>query len=251
MTKNWQTIIFVDLDNTVFKGPFHTVVFPTVLNNLSGKSGVSKKEIWEIIVEENKRRQKDPTCPATTAMDWDDIISVVSHRLDVKLDINITRLVKENAGEPYSKLLDDAANVLKKLKTNNRAVIAVTIGLRKYQLPVLKALNIEQLFDDIMTPDRSHASKQELKFYGEWPSLTHLNIVVGDHYEDDVVSPTKFGFKTIWVNRSDKYSSTNLNPIERAKQFKIENKSGIRPDAIICSLKELLGLVEHYERMTS
>ena len=82
----WQSVVFIDLDATILKGPFESAVFPVVFAELSQKSGLDAPEIRQKVIQENLDRQRDPNVPATLAMDWDDILDTVAGRLGVKLE---------------------------------------------------------------------------------------------------------------------------------------------------------------------
>ena len=97
------------------------------------------EEVRKLVKEENLRRQHDPTVDAVEAMDWDDIVHTIAARLGVELKISIVELVQSRA-RSESRLLDKADQVLRELASPERAIVAATNGLVKYQKPVLEAL---------------------------------------------------------------------------------------------------------------
>ena len=240
MENHWLSVVFIDVDNTIIKGPFESVVFPIIFSEISGKSGLGVDEIRRLVVKENLDRQQDPKIPAVVAMDWDDIVRTVAATLGVRVTPSVVDIVRSHTYPPYSSILDDAQNVLRLISRPHRAIVAATKGLRKYQLPILDALGLTSLFTDILTPDTSNALKTEVSFYGKWPSLTKLQISVGDYYEDDVRAPKAFGFKTIWIpNRQNQNNELrSMHPLTRPLVYSQESQS-VQPDAIITSLQEL------------
>jgi len=249
-TPHQRSVIFVDVDNTIISGPFESAVFPIILREMAAKSGLAIDKIRRLIVKENIDRQQDPTVPAIVAMDWDDIVEVVASRLGFRISEKVIDIVRTHARPPYSHVLDDAKSILKQIANPHRVLVAVTKGLAKYQLPILDALELTNLFTDILTPDKNSALKKELAFYGKWPHLTEFQISVGDHYEDDVIAPRAFGFKTIWI--PDREEGLNeqmqaLSPFERPPNYSYQDNLQIRPDAIILSLQELPKVVEQIE----
>jgi len=236
---NWQTVIFIDLDNTIIKGPFESVVFPILFGEISNKSGLSKEEIRQLIVKENFDRQNNSKIPATLAMDWDDIFKTIAQKLGIKISLNIIDIIISHLYPPYSIILDSAYEILKELSISYRAIVAATKGLKKYQIPIIEALGLTPLFTDLLTPDSNNALKKNKSFYGDWPNRTHLQISVGDHYDDDVLYPKKFGFKVIWKINSQDIDLKLKRPFERPRHFAYSRYQKIRPDAIILSLKEL------------
>jgi len=242
-----STAIFIDLDNTILKGPFESVVFPTVFCEISRKSGLTTEEVRRLIVEENFRRQEDNKIPATAAMDWDDIVNKITRRLGVSLSVNVLQLVRSHTSPPYSFVLDKAQDVLCQLAAPHRKLIAATKGLRKYQLPILNSLNLTDFFTDILTPESNNALKQDRSFYGQWPEKTMLQISIGDHYKDDVVAPQQFGFFSVWkLPIMDEIKG--FDPFERVREFKYDETQTTHPSAIVFSLQELTRVVTILEQ---
>jgi FMN phosphatase YigB (HAD superfamily) len=247
MRHHWQSVIFVDLDNTIIEG-FDSEVFPRILGELSEKSGQGLDEVRHLVLKENRDRQRNPDIPATHAMDWDDIIDTVAERLGVQLERSAWEVFKAYAGPPYSEVLDNAYTVLQELRCPHRAIVAATKGLSKYQITVLNALNLTPLFDGILTPDSNGALKKDAAFYGRWPELADLKIFVGDHYEDDVLAPSQSGFKTVWKPPRIQNNGAELSPFDRPKEYSYPNGHSVYPDAIILSLQELPEVITKLER---
>jgi len=245
----WQSVVFLDLDATIIRGPFESAVFPVVFAELARKSRLAVKEVRRQTIQEYLDRQQDAKVPATRAVDWDDILSTVAERLKVKLEAKAVDIVNSHAGPPYAAVLDGADQVLKQLAKPHRAVVVATKGLRKYQLPVLDALGLTPLFTDILTPDVNNALKNNIAFYGRWPEMARLQISVGDHYEDDVVAPRQFGFKVVWkVDRPDEARWGSLDqPLDRLANWGYLPNQTVRPDAILFSLRELPAVVDRLE----
>lgn len=249
MENPWLTVIFIDVDNTIIKGPFESVVFPIIFSEISAKSGLAVNEIRRIVVQENLDRQQDPKVPAVVAMDWDDIVRTVAARLRIKVTASAEDIVRAHLHPPYSNIIDDAQNVLRLLSKPHRAIVAATKGLKKYQIPILDALGLTTLFTEIITPDIRNALKTNFDFYGKWPSLTKLQISVGDHYEDDVKFPKTFGFKTIWIlnGQNQKNAMKLIHPLSRPLVDSYQEDQSVRPDAIIISLQELEEVITQIE----
>ena len=245
----WQSVVFLDLDATIIRGPFESAVFPVVFAELAGKSGLDLQQVRQRTIQEYLDRQRDPNIPATRAVDWDDILNTVAEGLRVKLEAKAVDIANSHAGPPYAAVLDGADQVLKQLASPHRAIVVATKGLRKYQLPVLDALGLTPLFTDILTPDVNNTLKNDRAFYGRWPEMTRLQISVGDHYEDDVVAPRQFGFKVVWkVDRPDEARWGSLEqPLSRIANWGYLPNQTVRPDAILFSLRELPAVVDRLE----
>lgn len=244
----WQTVLFIDLDETLIEGPFDQTVWPAVLEELSAKTGLPIEPLMREIVVENRERQNDASIPAIAAMDWDDIVQTVAARHGVALEARLVTLVRANAAA--TKVLDDGAAVLRRLASPGRALVVATKGLAKYQRPLLDAAGLTPLFQDILTPDRSNALKKHSGFFADWPERAKLHIMVGDRYDDDVVYPSARGFKTVWKQIKVPEPLHNQDPFTRARLYPYADWQAARPDAIIVSLTELPDVVYHLEAVT-
>jgi FMN phosphatase YigB (HAD superfamily) len=133
--------------------------------------------------------------------------------------------------------------------------------LSKYQRPVLDRLGLTPLFTDILTPDVNHALKNDLAFFGAWPQAASLKVSVGDHYEDDVVAPKRFGWRSIWkigtpdeetieqlFHARSSIELRQLDPFARPARFNYAASQTTQPDAIIFSLRELPKIVKELEK---
>jgi FMN phosphatase YigB (HAD superfamily) len=255
----YASVVFVDLDGTIIRGPFEPAVFPVVFAELARKTGRDVQEIRQQVLQAYLARQKDAALTVVQAVDWDDIFKATAAGWGVELEADAVAIANAHAGPPDAAILDHADQVLKQLASPHRALVVATKGLRKYQLPVLDGLGLTPLFTDILTPDVNGALKNDIAFYGHWPQSTRLQISVGDHYQDDVVAPKRFGFKVIWkIGTPDEETAeqlagksqgklAKLDPFERPTSFNYAQGQTVRPDAIVFSLSELPRVVERLE----
>ncbi len=139
--------------------------------------------------------------------------------------------------------------MLAQLARPDRATIIATKGLRKYQLPVLDALGLTPLCADILTPDTHGVAKGQLAFYGVWPLVTHVQICLGDLYEDDVLAPKRLGFRAIWKRNVADAELRQVAPLARPGVFAYAEDQPVRPDAIVFSLDEVPDVVTALERL--
>lgn len=246
MMRQYHTAVCFDLDHTLISGPFGIGVWPNLLRELAGKTGLAREDLYRMLLDENERRQGVPGIPAVAAMDWDDIAASVARRLGVALESDVCALAAAHAAQ--SRVLDDGLAVLRALRAPGRALVVATKGLAKYQQPVLDALGLTPLFDDILTPDVHGALKRDRAFWGDWPQRARLAIMVGDRYDDDIEAPARCGFKTVW--RLDDLSDDlrQGDPFDRARRFSYSPEQTVRADAIIASLQELPAVVERLEQ---
>lgn len=242
-----KSVIFFDLDGTLIKGPFEKYVFPKLFCEISSASGLDVHEIRSMIVRENFHRQRAETKCPPRAMDWDEIIAEITKKLNIIIESTVSELVNMYCKPPYSSLITGARQVLSDLNSPNRAIIAATKGLAKYQIPILEALEIHDYFTDILTPETNNSLKSDRRFYGFWGELDHLKISIGDHFEDDVVAPKAFGFRSVWLKSSEIPSLVELDPELRVNRFMDNEDGATRPDALAFDLREIPKIVRRLE----
>jgi FMN phosphatase YigB (HAD superfamily) len=241
----FQSAVFFDLDHTLINGPFGIGVWPVLLDDLTQKTGLNRNEIYRLMLDENETRQLDDNVPAIAAMDWDDITATVARRLGVTLQANVCALAAAHAAQ--SSVLDNGWDVLRALAAPHRALVVATKGLAKYQQPVLDALDLTPLFDDVLTPDRHNALKKHRAFWGDWPEQARVCIMVGDRYDDDVEAPGSFGFKTVWKVDELPARLESQDPFARALLYPYAPEQRTPADAMITSLAELPDIVRRLE----
>lgn len=242
----YQSVVFFDLDGTLMVNPFDSAVWPVILKEIAEKSGASTETVFDAIIEENVARQNNAAVSPVLSMDWDDIVQSVAARLGVSLEASCEALVIAHAAS-HSSLLDHAVDVLHELNAPHRVLVVATKGLAKYQQPVLDALGLTPLFHSIITPDTHNGLKKHIAFFGDWPSNTRLQIMVGDRYDDDVRGPGGHGFKTIWKPLTADPVFPKKDPFARAMLYDYSAQQTIPADAIIHSLDELSAVVRRLE----
>lgn len=248
-----MTTLFFDLDGTLMVNPFWRVVFPKVTQAIAAHNGQTTPEhVLAEIIEEHDQRLQNPLSDRPRTMDWDDIFGVVAARYGATIAYSAETLVIEHAAPPYTAVLDDAVDVLQRLKTGRRLVVA-SMGLAKFQVPVLKALGLYDLFDDFLMPDLTGWLKTERGFYRDYPEEAGLRLHIGDRYDHDCVAPMSFGSQSIL--RLPLPELADLSPFERPQILprlgdKVAGYSGewpCLPVAVITNLSELPEVVQSLE----
>lgn len=246
MVKGKQTVLFIDLDNTIISNPFEKAIFPHVAAKISKKTGVSSESIIEMFYLENENRMNNIVDPLL-ATDWDDIVITIAKRLGIEFYISIEQLVCQYAHPPHVSILRNADNVLSKIRKSHRLIVAVTNGLSKYQLPVLRALGIEHLFDEFLAPDKTNSLKGHRDFYGNLLDTGKVAISVGDSYQYDIIRPKNLGMHAVWLNSLMDLKVKAVSPFERVQYCDSSLVGKIRPDAIISNLAELPSVIDKIE----
>jgi putative hydrolase of the HAD superfamily len=211
-----ETILFIDLDGTIMLNPFLSAVFPAL----------APVDLTREYLAEQRARLAQPNADPVWVMDWDDICAVVLRRHDLPA-ASVTDLVLEYSRPPHIAILDEADTILRQIRTPYRRLVVASMGLSRYQLPVLRALGLADLFADFLMPDLTGALKTDARFYARYAGADALKISVGDNVVDDVLRPQSFGFRTIL-----KAAQPPLNAV---------------PDRVITTLAELPAAVESLE----
>ncbi len=256
MKNKRQTILFLDLDSTIMTNPFWTVIFPTISQLLSKKTGIPAESFIELMLNEKEKRLKNPPAVRMQAMNWDDIIPMIANQYGIQNIGSIEELVRLHSNPPYTALLDNALQVLHALSMNGRRkLVASSMGLSKYQFPVLRSLGLFKIFDDFLMPDLTGFLKTEPQFFNKYSkeSSNSIFISVGDHFGDDIIFPKTIGFLAIL--KAPFPALRNLSPFERPyhlEQFVGQirglcNAPPFLPDAVIVDLEELLDVVSAIE----
>ncbi len=261
------TVLFFDLDGTIMVNPFAKEVFPVVIGRLAAATGLAPEMLADEIVAENRHRQAHPD-PANQAlvMDWDDIVQVVARRHGVPggtIPPDICQeLLRQHAAPPFMATLDNAVEVLRTLRAPglHRWFVVASMGLSKYQVPVLRSLGLYAQFDDFLMPDLTGCLKFDRRFYEKYLDAPRLFISVGDNYLHDVALPRSLGFHPVLrlpvpeLNRYTPFERpAHIAPYTHLIQYYPDDPAlaTALPDAVITSLAELPAAVAHLEQQYS
>ena len=234
--------------------PFGSVVFPMVTGLLAQASGRSKEDVYADIVAEHDARLDNPLPGGVQTMNWDDMFQTVAERYGISLDFSAEEVVTQHAAPPHTSTLDDARTVLETLRAaGERVLIVASMGLSIYQNPVMKALGLYDLFDDLLMPDLTRHLKTEREFYGAYLDMDNPRIHIGDRYDHDCSIPKSFGTKTVLRVPSKKLAV--YTPWERPallhlvadQMVRMPDNPSILPDAVITHLSELPEVVTALE----
>ncbi len=187
-----QTILFVDLDGTILVNPFLSAVFPYYEERLA-------PNLTREFLAEQRERLALPNADPVWVMDWDDICATVVQRHGWELPAPVHALVEEYSRPPFISVLDEADTILRQIVQPKRKLVVASMGLSRYQMPVLRGLGLATLFDDFLMPDTTGVLKTDPRFYANYAGIDALKINLGDNLIDDVLHPQALGHKTIQV----------------------------------------------------
>lgn len=207
-----MTTISFDLDGVLIRNPFAAGVFPRVRASIRESPHLRKlappaaDELIDAAIQEEWGRRM-ANGEFVSAYDWDSIFSSVSRRFGGAPIPDVASLVEECcAEEDMIALLPGAKECLEELRLIGLQLVAATNGYRAYQWPVLEALGIAELFDEVLSPDSTGFAKPSPEYFLQVPGLfAH----VGDTLEHDVLGANLAGLLSVWL-------STDLDPRLRA-----------------------------------
>lgn len=262
--QNARTVIFCDLDGTLMVNPFHGFVFPEVYSRIGTHAGLSVESVRQLVMTEFDRRLTNPPPDNLPwVMDWDDIVQTVAARFGASLPPDLCEtLATQHANPPDSSTLDDAVTALRRVReVGGRWLVVASMGLAKYQSPVMRGIGLYDCFDDFLMPDLTNCLKTDACFYQQYLNDGHahrrLHISLGDNYIHDVVFPKSLGFYS--VLRLPVPELNDVPPFERPPHI---HHYGSRiqfypvdpalattlPDAVITHLSELPDVISQIER---
>jgi FMN phosphatase YigB (HAD superfamily) len=261
------TVLFFDLDGTLMLNPFDREVFPVAIGKLAAATGLAPERLLGEIVAENQHRQAhpDPAAPALV-MDWDDILQVIARRHGlpegaIPPDL-CQELLRQHAAPPFTATLDNAVEVLRTLHApgKHRWCVVASMGLGKYQMPVLRSLGLYDQFDDFLMPDLIGCLKFDRRFYEKYLDSSGANrlfISVGDNYLHDIAFPRSLGFHPVLrlpvpaLNRYEPFERpAHLAPYTHLIQYYPGDPATATalPDAVITDLAELPAVITQLEQ---
>ena len=191
-------LLTFDLDGVVMKNPFSTGVFPEVTGRIREGTGLSQKEVMGEIIGEAKSRMGQGRI--VDAYDWDDIIALVGQKLGFSGSIDVAELVRKYCTPEHIYTYPEVPETLKTLRQAGYPLVVLTNGFRKYQLPVLRALGVADLFDAIYTPEMTGAAKPERDMYlAPQRRYPGPHVHVGDTVIHDLWGANQAGAISVWV----------------------------------------------------
>lgn len=130
----------------------------------------------------------------TRAYDWIALVREVFGAAGAVADDILRRFHAAVAGRGGVRFVNrTSANGLRRLRDASWRLVVATNGRAEYQLPVLRALGILDLFDRVVTSDRAHAVKPDPAFFRCVASAAAIWLHVGDRVDHDVVGARAAG----------------------------------------------------------
>ncbi|HIC89097.1 MAG TPA: HAD family hydrolase [Anaerolineae bacterium] len=218
-------VISFDLDEVLLPRPIGRCVFPVVVLELAKEIAESHKKPLQTVVEElrhrieleNQRRVGNDH-GLLSAYDWDSIFTTVVRSLGLQQQVRIAPYVEALCQNPRDiPAYPGVWEGLTRLRELGTRLLVVTNGYARYQLPVLRALGLDQFFERIATSDVAGCAKPDPRIF-RWAFQGldgRRNIHVGDWLQQDVYGAHQAGLEAIWFRRDLPEPLASLAPKER------------------------------------
>jgi len=256
--KRWITF---DLDGTLMQNPFGAWVFPEIAEAVCRKLGRPHDIVSEMVAE-HETRMKEGRC--VEAYDWDDILRQRLRELELHLPLEIEPMVRKHAVPPKVRLLESGiVDSLTEMKARGFSLAVVTNGYYKFQAPVMEALGLLSLFDEVVTPERAGTGKPDPAILQGLGGQTIAH--VGDRLDHDVQLANRSRAAAILIHRTLPAELKSLSPFSRVKDPKgiglcmergrkecknapwNELPSELLPTALVDSVHELLAILDAWQ----
>ncbi|MED1953228.1 HAD family hydrolase [Brevibacillus centrosporus] len=193
--KRWITF---DLDGTLMQNPFGAWVFPEIAAAVSGRLGRPHDVVAEMVAEHETRMGSGRY---VEAYDWDDILRGRFRELGLSDPFEIEGLVRKHSVYPKVRLLEGGIQeALTELRDRGYSLAAVTNGFYKFQAPVMEALGILDLFEEVVTPERAGAGKPDPAILRQLDGRIVAH--VGDRLDHDVQLANRSRIAGLLIDRN-------------------------------------------------
>lgn len=212
-----NAVILVDLDGTLLPLGAWEPVFRGAAAIIAEQAGASAQSVWEAVRRRNLQLMK---ALDWRAYDWQALFNAVARELGGKAPSILDILAKHL---PAFRLIDGAVEMLLELKKLGRVEIA-TNGHAYYQMPVIKALGLDQIVDGVRTSDVYKCPKTCPEYF------RNAQVMLGDNPVFDVYFPKRFGLAVVYYGDWEKAAAWYKKTLE----INID----VMPDAVVKNLKD-------------
>jgi putative hydrolase of the HAD superfamily len=203
-------VISFDLDHVLVPDPIGRGVFPRVLADLARALATADtrpdtptaEELHHLVWNEFRQRIRTRQ-DAIDTYDWDDIFTVVARRYGLDQPVALEPYIEEFCRQPAQiPTYPDVEPGLRRLRGLGVPLLAITNGHARFQLPVLRALGLDQFFARVVTPDQvGHSKRHPAIFQWAYRDSPGRRVHVGDSLLQDICGAHQAGLEAIWLWR--------------------------------------------------
>jgi len=198
--------------------------------------------------------------------DWDDTIAEIIAELELDLQLDVEKIVSSHSTSPKIYLLEEnMLDSLEKLREEGYSLATATNGYYKYQMPVLKELKLNKVFEKIITSDLAGFAKPDTQMLIKIMERDCVIAHVGDRIDHDVLMANNLGITSVFINKNLPNHVLDL-PLSKRRndhnfiglckdKWQKENKyrdipfnEKCIPDIVVASIEELANGINVLER---
>lgn len=230
----------LDLDGTIMNNPIGSYIFPKLVDHFQKQNPSLAADHIVRRIHDEWHAGEDGPLPSYLALDWQLAAERVAKELGVRYEFSWEQLTIEGCSSPYISQIDDAAQVLEQLRRLGVRFVVATMGLTKYQRPVLQALGLWDFFDDFLSIDTTGGYyKTDAGFWSALRPLPHV-AHCGDSYRHDVIGAGQCGIPVIWKKPTlSEREHAEPDPVRRATLEPSPDGGPFHANAVIHHLGEL------------
>jgi len=223
-------VVFFDLDDTLYD---HAGIVETTLHKLRERlpqiaqhSDAEVLELYHRLLEQYHKHYIDGTWPFEEAhrRRWQ---AMLDHWAIADVDPEEMRLYWREQYFANQKLVTGARELLEALRSRGLAIGIVTNNSVSDQVAKLRDCKIDHLIDHLVISEEAGYGKPDERIYAIALERACVNpaeaMMIGDHWENDVLAPSKLGIKAVWFNRRSAsqpdpsiLTITSLEPVSEA-----------------------------------
>ncbi len=260
-------LISFDLDGVVMHSAMEIGVFrrmERVLGKFLHSQGAAAEEAG---VEAAWRRLRDvswkfmDTKDYTAAFDWAQIVPETQRQMGMDDPVDVMAMLYRAIEQGLGYVEPGARGVLEHFQKRDGRLVAITNGLKSYQMPCLDALGLTQYFEHVYTVDDTGYAKPHPKAFQAGEGLECLRMHIGDRLVEDVAGARGAGWTAVLYAPELKDQLQSLDPRERPQQIRTESlwdhdqteqrrlvhgvsPEQMRPHAVVVHLEELPNLAD-------
>lgn len=201
-------VVFFDLDDTLYD---HAGIVEATLHKLRERlpqigehSDVEILELYHRLLEQYHKHYIDGTWPFEEAhrKRWQ---AMLDHWAIADVDPEEMRLYWREQYFANQKLVNGARELLEAIRSRGIAIGIITNNSVSDQVAKLRDCKIDHFIDHLVISEEAGYGKPDERIYavaleraGASPAEA---LMVGDHWENDILAPKRLGIKPVWFNR--------------------------------------------------
>ena len=179
-----------DLDGTLVTSPFAGVLHSVAAEITAETGEVAADVAADILAEHERRLLADPYA----AYDWASIVAATAGRFGSRWSGSLVSRLEDALADPGVRVLHENTRAsLEALRATGCRVVLLTNGRGEFQVPVLRAAGLHDVFDDVVTSDAVGTAKPAPEMFGRALGDRSRLVHVGDRLDHDIAGAAAVG----------------------------------------------------------